>query len=186
MTLLAISLTVVAATYLFGSLWALAPRKVGYRHIQHTISEIGEVGSPHQRFVAFGLFLPIGLLLVAVGILVHAASPPTAALAFCIAIGYIIAAAFPCDPGSPFSGSTRQAIHNLGGAFEYIGGAFALMTLAESHDQPFRAAGFVVLGAAILLSVLPANSVRGTVQRVAEVCLFGALALALWRSGGVA
>lgn len=184
--MLAISLTAVAAIYLVSGLIVLAPKKVGYRHSQHTISEIGELGSPHQRFVALGLFLPIGLLLIAVAFLVYATSTPTAALALCIAIGYIIAAAFPCDPGSPLSGSTRQAIHNLGGAVEYIGGGFALMALAESHGQPFRAAGFVVIGAAIGLSVLPSNSIRGIVQRVAESCLFGGLALALWRSGGAA
>jgi hypothetical protein len=80
-------------------------------------------------------------------------------------------------------GTARQSLHNVAGAVEYAGGGFALMTLAGSLGQPFRAAGFVVLGSAIALSVLSSNSVRGLVQRVAEASLFGALALAAWRVG---
>lgn len=181
--MLAIAVTAIAATYLFASLMALAPRKAGYSHIKHSISEIGEIGAPNQRFVAFGLFLPIGLVLLLVAYLVRSASPPAAALALFIAIGYIGAAAFPCDPGSPLFGTVRQALHNLAGAVEYAGGGFALMKLAESFDQPFKAAGFAVLGTAIALSVLPSSSVRGIIQRIAEICLFGGLALAIWRVG---
>ncbi len=181
--MLATAVTAIAATYLFASLVALAPRKAGYSHIKHSISEIGEVGAPNQRFVALGLFLPIGLVLLLVAYLVRPVSPAAAALALCIAIGYIGAAAFPCDPGSPLSGTARQALHNLAGAVEYIGGGFALMTLADNFGRPFKAAGFVVLGTAIALSVLPSNSVRGIIQRIAETCLFGGLALAVWRVG---
>lgn len=184
MALLTTSLTAISGVYLFTGLFVLAPRKAGYSHLQHTISEIGEVGAPHQRFVALGLFLPIGLLLLLVAFLVRAASPPSAALAACIAAGYIVAAAFPCDPGSPLAGTSRQAVHNLGGAVEYIGGGFALMTLAESFGQSFRVTGFVVLGCAIALSIIPSTSFRGIVQRVAEAGLFGGLAIALWRGGG--
>jgi hypothetical protein len=57
------------------------------------------------------------------------------------------------------------------------------MTLGESLGQPFAAAGFIVLGSVIALSVLSSNSVRGLVQRVAEASLFGGLALAAWRVG---
>lgn len=179
----AIAVTAIAAMYLFASLIVLAPRKAGYSHIKHSISEIGEVGAPDQRFVALGLFLPVGLALLLVAALVRPASPAAAALALCIAIGYIGAAAFPCDPGSPLFGTARQAFHNLAGAVEYVGGGFALMKLAESLGQPFKAAGFVVLGTAVALSLLPSDSVRGIIQRIAETCLFGGLALAVWRVG---
>lgn len=182
--MLTIALTAIAATYLLGSLIVLAPKKSGYSHLKHTISEIGEIGARHQRFVAYGLFLPIGLLLLLVAYLIQSASTPSAALALSIAIGYLVAAAFPCDPGSPLLGTARQAIHNLGGAVEYIGGGFALMALAESFGQSFKAAGFVVLGSAIALSVIPSTSVRGIIQRAAEACLFVGLALAVWRAVG--
>ncbi|MBY0573214.1 MAG: DUF998 domain-containing protein [Undibacterium sp.] len=180
-----ITATVLSVIYLFVGLFALAPRKPGYSHLKHTISEIGEIGAPHQRFVAFGLFLPIGLLLLVVAYLTQSISSSSAALSLCIAIGYLVAAGFPCDPGSPLSGTFRQAIHNLGGAVEYIGGGFALMAIAERLGQPFKAAGFIVLGSAIALSFMPSTSVRGIIQRVAEVCLFGGLAFSIWRQGGV-
>ena len=182
----ALALTSLAAVYLVAGLVVLAPRKAGYSHIKHSISELGEIGAPDQRFVALGLFLPIGLLLLLVAILVHPASPAAATLALCVTIGYLGAAAFPCDPGSPLFGTTRQTLHNLAGAVEYAGGGFALMALAASLGQPFKIAGFIVLGTAIALSVLPSNSVRGIIQRVAEACLFGGIALAIWRVGPAA
>lgn len=182
---IATALTTIATIYLFATLFVLAPRKVGYSHIRHTISEIGEIGASDQRFVAFGLFLPLGLLLLIIAWLAHPTSPPVAALALCIAVGYIGAALFPCDPGSPLFGSTRQAFHNLAGAVEYIGGGFALMTIAMDLGQPFKFAGFIVLGTAIGLSILPPHAGRGIVQRIAEVCLFGCLGLAVWQIGSV-
>ncbi|MEO8011786.1 MAG: DUF998 domain-containing protein [Dokdonella sp.] len=184
--MLATALTIITATYLFASMFVLASRKVGYRHIADTLSEIGEIGSRDQRFVAFGLFLPIGVLLLLVAYLVFPVSRASAALALCVAVGYVGAAVFPCDPGSPMSGTPRQAAHNLAGAVEYAGGGFALMTLAESLGPAFKIAGFVVLGSAIALSVVPANSVRGLIQRAAEMCLFGGLALSIWRVGAAA
>jgi hypothetical protein len=171
----------ISALYLFVSLIALAPRKSGYSHIKHTISEIGEIGAPNQRFVAYGLFLPIGLALLLVAYLVNSASPVAAMLALCIAIGYVGAAMFPCDSGAPMFGTARHTLHMIAGAAEYVGGGFALMTLAESFDQPFKIAGFIVLGTAIALSF--PHSLRGIIQRIAEAFLFGSLALAVWRVG---
>lgn len=180
------AMTGLAAAYLVGGLVALAPRKPGYNHVKHSISEIGEIGAPDQRFVAYGLFLPIGLVLLLVAYLVLPASTAAAALAACVGIGYVGAAAFPCDPGSPLLGTARQFFHTIAGAVEYAGGGFALLRLAESFGQPFKAAGFIVLGTAIALSVMSANTVRGFIQRVAEACLFGGLALAVWRVGSAA
>lgn len=178
--MLATATTAIAALYLFVALIVLAPRKSGYSHIRHSISEIGEAGAPDQRFVAFGLFLPVGLALLLVAWLLRPALPAATALALCIAIGYLGAAAFPCDPGSPLSGTARQALHNLAGGVEYIGGGFAFMAISGTLGQPFKLAGFIVLGAAVAISVVPGH-VRGLVQRIAEVCLFGGLAWAAWR-----
>lgn len=175
--------TVIAAIYLFVSLIVLAPKKLGYSHIKHTISEIGETGAHNQRFVAFGLFLPIGISLLIVAYLINTASPAAARLALCIAIGYIGAAVFPCDAGAPLYGTVSHTLHFSAGAVEYIGGAFALMTLAESLGEPFEIAGYIVIGVAIALSF--PHPVRGLIQRIAEICLFGGLALAAWQVGGV-
>jgi hypothetical protein len=57
------------------------------------------------------------------------------------------------------------------------------MTLARDFGPPFQIAGFIVLGTAIALSVMPSSSIRGFVQRIAEPCLFGGLA---WVSSKVA
>ncbi len=179
----AIALTLIAATYLFACLWFLAPKKPGYSHFKHTISEIGEVGAPNQRFVAYGLFLPVGLLLLAAAFLVRETSASSAGLALAIAVGYLVAAIFPCDAGSPLSGTARQAMHNLGGAVEYVGGGFALMSISQIMEQPFKTMGFIVLGSTVALSVLPSTSVRGLIQRIAESCLFGGLAMSIYITG---
>lgn len=172
--------TLVAAAYLAGALVVLARRKPGYSHIKHTISELGERGAPDERLVAVGVFLPVGLAMLGVAFLSYPAHAPLAALAACIAVGYGGAAIFPCDPGSPTVGSARQGAHNLAGAVEYIGGGFALITIAETYGDAFKLLGFAVLAATAVLSLAPANPVRGLVQRVAELCLFGGLAWAAW------
>lgn len=184
--MLAAAISLAASAYLFVGLVVLARRKPGYSHMKHTISELGEMGAPDQHFVAFGFFLPIGVLLVIVAYLLQSTSTPTSALALCIAIGYIGAAVFPCDVGSPLSGTTRQAAHNLAGAIEYIGGGSSLLILAETLGQPFKLAGVMVLGIAVGLSFISSNSIRGVIQRGAEICLFGGLALATLRVAEVA
>jgi hypothetical protein len=177
----AFAVTLLAAAYLAFGTVVLARRKRGYDHRRHTISELGETRARDQRFVALGFFLPIGLALLLVAYWLRVHSSAASALALAIAIGYIGAAIFPCDPGSPLTGSAKQSLHNLAGGIEYVGGGFALVTLARDLGQPFQLAGFVVLGAAIALTVLPTASVRGLVQRTAELCLFGGLAWAALR-----
>jgi len=183
--MMAAILALLALIYLFAALQVLGRRKPGYRHIGHSISEIGETGAPDQRFVAYGLFLPIGMAMGLVAWMVAPASPATAALAAAIAIGYLGAAQFPCDPGSPLAGSFRQAMHNLLGGVQYVGGALALMRLSEVQEVPFKAAGFILFGTVVILTFMPSGGkgVRGLVQRVGEVVLFGSLALSAWRLG---
>ena len=181
----ALFLTLLASGYLFAQLFIIGRRRPSYSQTRHTISELGEFGTPEQRLVALGVFLPVGVLLLLVSYLLRPIGQPPALLALCVAIGYLVAAAFPCDPGSPLWGSPRQALHNLGGAVEYIGGALALLRLSETLGQPFRIAGFVVLGGAIALSIPGIAVVRGVIQRVAELCLLGGLAVAIWLGRGV-
>ena len=169
-------LTLLATGFFLVSLLFLATRKPGYSHLRHTISELGEVGAPDQRLVAFGMFLPIGVLLLVAAFLMRS-NEPHSLLALCIGVGYVVATFFPCDPGSPVTGTTRQSVHNLGGAVEYIGGAFALWKLGESLGLPFQVAAFVVFSAALFLSIPEAGPIRGLIQRLAEACLFGGL---LW------
>jgi len=182
LSIVALLLPLLALGFLFASLLHLAPRKPGYSHWRHTISELGETGSVDQQRVAWGLFLPIGVVFLLEALLLRRTVPAGSAVCACIAIGYLVAAAFPCDPGSPVSGSPRQAVHNLGGAIEYIGGSFALFASAESFGAPARIAGFVVLAVAAALTLLPPRAPRGLVQRIGEIVLFGSVAWIAQRS----
>jgi hypothetical protein len=175
-------LTLAAAVYLSAALLVLGARKPAYSHLRHTISELGESGAPQAGLVATGLFLPVGLGMLLAAWLARPLGAGISALALCIAVGYLTAAAFPCDPGSPLYGSWRQALHNLGGAFQYGGGAAVLLQMAGHAGQPFRAFGLCMIGALIALSAPPLASMRGLAQRLAEGCLFGGLALAAWRA----
>jgi hypothetical protein len=172
-------LTLLAFGYLISQLIILGKRRLLYSHTRDTISELGEFGAPDQRMVAVGVFLPVGLGLLFSAALLRGINWPAALLALCVAIGYLTAAAFPCDPGSPLSGSFRQGIHNLGGAAEYIGGGLALLKLSQILGQVFGFAGLVVLSSAVALS-MPGIPIRGLVQRAAEFCLFVGLAGAIW------
>ncbi|MFD2937686.1 DUF998 domain-containing protein [Spirosoma flavum] len=155
-------------------------RKPAYSHWHDTISELGEVGSPRSRAVSYGLFLPVGLLLGLVATL--ADTTALAGLAGCVGTGYVMAAFFPCDVGSPVSGSVRQQIHNVGGAVEYLGSAYWLTQLSP---QPLGidytlysiVAGSLIAGS-ILLSI-PGLLLRGLIQRMMEGIVFSFLLLTI-------
>ena len=183
--MLSLILTLFASVYLFISLVFLATNKNGYNHMKHTISELGEVGSPQQKLVSYAVFFVLGSTLLLVAYLVQSYSKPVALLALSIASGYLVAAFFPCDVGSPITGSLRQTIHNLGGGVEYIGGAMAFFLMAETFGQPFQILGLAVAGLAIALSIQAFFTFRGLVQRVAELALFGGLIVSVALSTGV-
>ena len=166
------------AAYLTVAIVVAGGRKPGYRHQRDTISELGEYGSAFAGIVSFGVFLPVALALMAAAGLVGAEQPEIAMLALAMAFGYGSAALFPCDPGAPATGSVRNAVHNLGGAVEYLGGTYALLQMSESEVTVFRFAGLLVAACTALL-VLP-GSLRGVVQRVAETTLFASLLTGLW------
>lgn len=180
--LFAVALVTVVAIWLTCGIVILGLRKQGYDHVRHTISELGERGARDARIVAFGVFLPVGLGLAAVAILSDERSPESAALAAAVAIGYLGAVAFPCDPGSPMQGSFSQGMHNLAGGIQYIGGALALASLGEK--EPFYSTAAVIVGGvAVMLSVPQTARIRGAAQRVGEAVLIGSLAAALWYTG---
>ena len=77
-------------------------------------------------------------------------------------------------------GTWRQGLHNLGGAVQYLGGALALMVIAETHGPVFRFTGLTVGAIAILISF--PGPVRGALQRGAEALLFSGLLAVLLRA----
>ena len=152
-----------------------ARHRPDYDPFRHTISELGEHGARDGRAVSFGLFLPVGLAMAAVALMQRASMRDAAALAGAIAVGYLGAAFFPCDPGSPMHGSTRQDIHNLAGGVEYVGGAIALWRLGPERPICYVLSGTVAVVALLLSSP---HRWRGFAQRIGEAALFGGLALA--------
>ena len=180
MNIVAFVLAVIVAAYLLVCVWIFGRKKLNFSQMRHTISELGETGTGHQRRVAYLVFLPTGLLLFLIAYLAQPNGMPTVALASCIAVAYVVAAFFPCDVGSPLTGSGRQSIHNLGGTVEYLGGAVALLQLAKQIDPVFSVAGYFVLGASVAISLPFLAGIRGLIQRLAEICLFAGLALAIW------
>jgi hypothetical membrane protein len=173
-------LTSIAAVYLMLASIVLGAARADFSHRRQTLSELGETGAPRARLVAWGVFLPVGLVLSWVALASFAREPLVAALALSIAAGYLGAAFFPCDPGAPLRGSRRQQLHNLAGALEYLGGALALVCLARAQRSPLQLiAAFLVMVAMVGLALPIFARVRGALQRVAEAALFTALALAL-------
>lgn len=182
--MLPFALALTTSAYLLSAIIGFAARRPDYNHSKNTISELGEAGATSARLVSFGVFLPVGLALLLVAVLARRVEPDGALLALCIAVGYAVAAIFPCDAGSPVSGSPRQTVHNLGGGVEYVGGALALWRLSEAHGSFFQVAALTVGAAAVALSIPSLPGIRGLVQRVAEVALFAGLSLSLWHAGG--
>ena len=93
--MISFSLTITMSLFLLTAVIWLAARRPGYYHVRNTISELGEFHSPMQRVVAYGVFLPVGVMLLVVAVLSRSATPTGAVLALCMAVGYIISAFFP-------------------------------------------------------------------------------------------
>ncbi len=189
--MLAISVASIAASLLLGGVLWFGARVPGYSHVRQTISELGEVGSRYSVVVSWGLFAPVGILLslLTVTLVYRDSSDFRNAVMFltsAVSIGYLGAAIFPCDPGSPLTGTWRQQIHNLLGGVEYVGGTGALFLAAQSLSPVFDATlipsvvngSAVVVGTVTLgLSFSATFAVRGCLQRVGEFALFGNIIL---------
>ncbi len=156
----------------------------GYSQIKHTISELGETGSPYGKQVSYGLFLPTGILLAVAGLLAQQDNNAMG-LACSLAVGYIVAAFFPCDPGSPSSGSGKQLLHNLGGFIEYAGSIIFIMKAGENDSHlwlvPFKTIGVTVI-VCIIITSIPKNPLRALAQRIAELLLLSCLLQQLYPS----
>jgi len=184
----AAGLLVLSETLYFASL------RAGYSQVANTISELGEVGAPRARLVAFGFFLPVGLLVWLALWLAHREVPDgnaslmLAALS-CLGTGYVVSVFFPCDPGAPLWGSWRTLVHNAAGFVDYAGTGVGFLLAARYHAEfkarvravGFLAAGVVVLVCLGLLCLEGAFQVRGAVQRVAEAAQFtGVMLVCAW------
>jgi hypothetical protein len=170
-------IAIAVTAYLIAGIFYFGYKKTGYDHLKHTISELGETGTAWAKQVGFGLFLPAGIGLLVITF-TNQDHEIVRGLSACLAVGYLVAAFFPCDKGSPASGTWKQQLHNLGGFIEYAGGIYFLMKASEQDRLffgiNFKAIGFIVI-VCIILTSITANPVRGLAQRLAELLLFGAV-----------
>jgi hypothetical protein len=158
-----------------------------YSHVSQLVSELGESGASGAGWVAGAGFAPIGLLVLgflAAAARVLPASRRTRLGLLClgaVGAGYLAAAAAPCDPGCPSTGSLSQSVHNVFGLLEYLGAAAGLLLLraafaasppwaALARPSALAAAG-VALGFAGMLAP-PFVELRGLAQRLAEASIF--------------
>ena len=169
---------------LLGTLY-FASLRPGYSHISNTISELGETGAPQARLVAFGFFLPVGLIVwLALWSAQHHTPVRDTSLVLLalsgLGSGYVLAAFFPCDPGGPLFGSWRTLVHNAAGLLDYGGTALGFLLFCQycaRHKMRPQAAAFGIAAALgflalVLLGLPPAFPVRGAVQRVTELIQF--------------
>jgi hypothetical protein len=177
------TLALATLSYLTLAVVGLAAVRPGYSHIRDTISQLGEAGARFGRLTSYAVFLPVGVAMAGLAWVVLPRQREVGLLAVSLATGYLGAALFRCDPGSPSHGSFRQGLHNACGRMQYLGGAYALYRIAVKSG-PLTAAPAVVIALVSAVTLMPGQwRVRGLVQRIAELTLFISLALALWRGG---
>jgi hypothetical protein len=162
-----------------------------YSHVSQYISELGAQGAPHEWSVRFFGFLPAGVLLLGFCFFAYRALPRSRITALGLlglgvfAAGYLVAAAFPCDPGCrPRIPSTSQIVHNAGGFIGYLlAPAFVLALARAAHSWPqakwlarvgYGAAGLALIG---MLSLSPSSPAAGLSQRLLEASVLGWTAL---------
>lgn len=163
----------------------------GYSHVSQFISELGAREAPCERSVRLAGFLPMGVLFLSFCLSAFYSLPRSRATVLGLAglaifaAGYLVAAAFPCDPGCrPSEPSTSQLIHNAGGIVGYLlapGFLFCLARAARSWpDAGFLArAGYAasVLALVGLLTISPTSPMAGLSQRLLEASVLVWVAL---------
>jgi hypothetical protein len=178
--------------------WALAvpllggALEPGYSQVAQFISELGARGAAHARAVAVFGFAPIGALMLAFLAAVSTQLPPVPQTRFGLAalsmvgLAYLVSAVFPCDAGCPSQGSHAQAVHNLFGLLEYTGAFIGLRVLATGFRSapewrglaPLTGGAAIVVAAGFVAMLSPGLEwCRGLSQRVAELAIFGWVAL---------
>ncbi len=159
----------------------------GYQHASEFISALGSRDAPHGRMVSLAGFLPAGILLWAFVFCAWRALPSSAAKAlgmiglFLFALGYVVAAFFPCegDCRSAHPGFS-QVIHNFFGLAGYLTAPLSLWMLGWAARGWPDARLLTTLGAIGgvgaflgLLFLSPEFRYVGVAQRVLEASVLG-------------
>lgn len=153
-----------------------------YSHASQFISELGADGAPNARVINLAGFLPAGILIIAFAFFAWRSLPRSAATTFgmaglaLFALGYLVAAFFPCEGDCrPAEPTLAQAIHNLFGLAGYLSAPASLFALGwQARRWPrathlavlgFIGSGFALLG---LLFLSPDFKYVGVAQRILE------------------
>jgi hypothetical protein len=160
----------------------------GYSHLSQFISELGARGALYESPIRWLGFLPAGIsLLVFCGSAYALLVPRSRLTNFAIlglaifAAGYLVAAAFPCDPGCrPARPSISQVIHNVAGLAGYLLApafllAFALAARAWPAGRWMVNVGYVAAAMAVVgfLTLGPTSPIAGLGQRLLELAVLG-------------
>jgi hypothetical protein len=161
-------------------------RKPGYSHLRHTISELGEIGSPVGKSVSYFGFISIGVALWLFVVIAAQLVPHQADVFLMLSLvgaGYVGGGIFRCDPDAPFIGTWRTVLHNTFGALEYVGAAAAFLSLKQNEFWSPLAEVMSFAGGIVLLcfaGLTFPHPFRGLVQRIAETVIFGGVVLIGW------
>lgn len=164
----------------------------GHSHSANYISELGARGEAYGELVSLGGFLPIGitaLVALVASLRLEGNRMLRASILWMLTLplAYITAAFAWCAPGCAGL-DAQQALHNLAGMGEYLGGTVALGVAGFAlFRSGSRALGLAFWALAVVVFVClyaigsPLLATRGASQRVAEVVLFGFLLYIAWR-----
>lgn len=159
--------------YLIISVFFYAKKRPAYSHFKHTISELGEHDSDYEQQVAFKVFMPVGLAFLLLAGLIFPENWPAAVLAGAMGFSYFLSAFFPCDPGTPVSGSWKNSMHNLIGGIAYVTIGYQLKELVDQQVGWYAEVALIALVVFLFNFIIgwPRQWV-GLSQRVAETAVF--------------
>ena len=169
---------------------AIAP---GYSQAANYISELGERGTTLGDFVSYAGFLPVGLaallaLICSFRLEANRYLRSSIVWMFTLPISYLTAAFARCTAGcAGLDGA--QALHNLAGVAEYLGGSIALAIAGSvllGQRRIALGAAWWIAGIGVLVCFLAMLAPqyyehRGSIQRLAEAALFGFLLFLVWQ-----
>lgn len=171
-----------------------------YSHISNFISELGATGTPNASVMNVAGFLPLGLLIAALGLALFLLLPKGkglrigSALVLVFGLGVILAGLFSCDVGCPQEGSSTNMVHNRVSAIAFLSAIIGSGVLGFSFKNlsDWRAlwlysiitcvvsAGFLVA----MVNSIEAYAYTGMWQRLLLLTLFiwfGTVGLRMYR-----
>lgn len=166
--------------YLICAIIFYARKRQGYSHLKQTISELGESGSQYEKQVSYIIFLPVGIGCLVISYATYTSNYQAAFLSGALGLSYFLSAIFPCDPGTPLSGTWKNAIHNIVGAVCYVAMAYQLNELIDSNTTGFIDISLFLLCSFLLIFIIGfPKQVIGLAQRIAETSIFFSIGLLL-------